>query len=674
MNPLRWIFELVDRVSGPAKNVSRALKATRGGMDEVREGLQPVEANMKDAKSSGDGVVKTFIRLGAALALVGKAALVLGGVGFFKELPKLRAAFRGGGFKALLSESGSALGRMGENFLDRIGITKKGLSRVLKIGAGIGLAVGAAYLLSRALSAVFSVVSRIVSAVGELVERFGRAVLEARVFRERATFGLSLLTGSAGGAQAVLDQARELSMFLGTDLRDTIGGIQELMSKGFSARGAGTIFQALADLQTISAEPIDTNRVVLAISQIRQAGVLQGDELRQLQESGLPLEHVWERIAAQMGVSVQQVKNMRGQIPAATAIQGILQGISDTTGRPIGAAAREFSMTLPGLLERLKNAPSQIFDAIASRGDGAFGHLRDILADVVGLLDPRSAGFQRFIEVAAAGVDTLVEALRTAWDIGKVFFQAFADGLGGGEGQDAMATFRAWLIDLRNNRDVIDTIRGLGRALGFVTNAAVALLGVAGPIARVLKGMFTGLLDMFLPIASGFGTVGNAIAQAFSSDAIFSAVQSLRSVIAQAPQWGRDLVQGFINGITSMLEPLRTAANMLANAVPNSVAQVLDMHSPSRVMQRLGMMTGEGFARGVDASMPTVAPAVIAPPGVGGAGGAGARAGGLQIGSLIGQLTIGSGSAEELREATDAIVVPRLEAAFEQLAAEYGLA
>lgn len=655
MNPLRWIFELVDRVSGPAKNVSRALKATRGGMDEVREGLQPVEANMKDAKSSGDGVVKTFIRLGAALALVGKAALVLGGVGFFKELPKLRAAFRGGGFKSLLSESGGALGRMGENFLDRLGINGRGLSRVLKIGAGIGLAVGAAYLLSRAFSAVFSVVSRIVDAISEIVERFGRAVLEARVFRERASFALRLLTGSATGAQAVLDQARELSMFLGTDLRDTIGGIQELMSKGFSARGAGTIFQALADLQSVSAEPIDTSRVVLAISQIRQAGVLQGDELRQLQESGLPLEHVWERIAQQMGVSVQQVQRMRGQIPAAAAIQGILQGISDTTGRPIGGAARELSMTLPGLLERLKNAPSAIFDAIASRGDGAFGHLRDILADVVGLLDPRSAGFQRFIEIAADGVDTLVEVLRTAWDLGKALFEGLAGAFGASDAQDSLAMFREWLADLRGDTNLHKAILNIGIALGAVTRAMVALGAILGP---VLVQLFVVGPDQLLQLG----------------DAALSLGQRLGALASQATQWGVNLVQGFINGILSMLEPLRTTANMIAHAVPNSVAQALDMHSPSRVMQHLGMMTGEGFARGVDESMPTVAPSVLAVPGAGGGGGTGGGRGGVSAPSINITVNAGSGEPGEIESVVRRVLLPELEGAFEQLAAEYGLA
>lgn len=62
---------------------------------------------------------------------------------------------------------------------------------------------------------------------------------------------------------------------------------------------------------------------------------------------------------------------------------------------------------------------------------------------------------------------------------------------------------------------------------------------------------------------------------------------------------GRNVVDGFIAGIKSKYEEIREASQYLGNAVKGSVEGNLDIHSPSRVMARLGEFAVYGFVNGI---------------------------------------------------------------------------
>lgn len=67
---------------------------------------------------------------------------------------------------------------------------------------------------------------------------------------------------------------------------------------------------------------------------------------------------------------------------------------------------------------------------------------------------------------------------------------------------------------------------------------------------------------------------------------------------------GRQLVQGFIDGIASKLGELRSIASEIANVVSGGLAGALDIHSPSRVMMEMGEDTMQGFLDGMAAKLP----------------------------------------------------------------------
>lgn len=665
MEPLRWLFEIRDAMTSPLRNMTRALRDARGGLREVDASLEPVETGFTGLLMKGARVAKSIMGITFAVVALGRAAMFLGGLGFFKEIPKVFAAFKAGGIRGGFAEGGAALGRMGDTFLDRIGLARSSAGqlgnrlaeafrnmrpaavRALKIGAGLAVAGLAAYGLFKGLQSVLSVSLRISTAIADWTRRFGEAVLQARLMRERTTFGLTLLTGSRGAASAVMEEARELSEFLGTDLHETVAGIQDLMVRGFSQRASTSIFQAMADLRAISPRPVDTSRILLAIGQIQQAGRLQGDELNQLAESGLPLDAIRRRMAANLNTTVSELRSLQsaGRISSDVAIRSIMEGISDVTGGPLGEAGREFSFTLPGMLDRLRQTPTRVFDAIAARSDGAFGRVNEMLRELLGLLDTNSAGFQRIIEVGVAGFDMLVEGLRTAWEFGRVFFEGLAEGFGadpGATGADALSEVREALVSLRSNPEALRSIRMIGEAFAAAAITAGVLLRAIAPIVIAFHAAYY----------QGAATVARISAK-------FVEMQ------INAFSWGRDMIAGLVSGIQSGLEMLRSAVATVANTVTGGIAGALEIHSPSRVMMELGEMTGAGFVAGLTASMPELggvaAPAPELGPGASAAAAAAGGAGGMQVNLNIevsvqgGDPNAGEAIADQIRAAVVAM-------------------
>jgi phage-related minor tail protein len=64
-------------------------------------------------------------------------------------------------------------------------------------------------------------------------------------------------------------------------------------------------------------------------------------------------------------------------------------------------------------------------------------------------------------------------------------------------------------------------------------------------------------------------------------------------------QIGKDIMQGLINGITTMIGAIKSAVSNVASTVTGGLKSALGIQSPSKVMRQLGEYTGEGFALGI---------------------------------------------------------------------------
>ena len=142
-------------------------------------------------------------------------------------------------------------------------------------------------------------------------------------------------------------------------------------------------------------------------------------------------------------------------------------------------------------------------------------------------------------------------------------------------------------------------IQGISSLLGSLLSTIGSMMGsVISKIASFLGQMLSGGANLIRNLASGIGSmVGSVIGKIASlGSSMISRVTGFAGQMASA---GVNLVRGFINGIGSMVSSAVNAAANMARSALNAVKGFLGIHSPSRVMEKMGVYTGEGFVNGI---------------------------------------------------------------------------
>ena len=78
-------------------------------------------------------------------------------------------------------------------------------------------------------------------------------------------------------------------------------------------------------------------------------------------------------------------------------------------------------------------------------------------------------------------------------------------------------------------------------------------------------------------------------------DAMISKIKSI-----DLAQYGRDAIQGFINGIGEKIAAVKTAVGNVVDALKSKLAAKLETGSPSKLLARYGQWTFEGFVNGAE--------------------------------------------------------------------------
>ncbi len=661
MERLRWIFELVDKVSGPADTAARS--------------LERVDATLKRTNTSSEQTQGVFMRMGSALSKMTFAILptvvALGQIG--GGLHAVINLFKAMGLSTASVKTGMAGLRDGaKNAMTSLrDLGAKGLAALKRIPPGVwagvaalGAMYGAAKLAGAGIRAIKNAASGLMSMLGGPMAGLGvaftavaiaagtaKGAIDAMISRDRQLRGLAILSG--GNMEEAMRQRarfRDMADFLGMSPTDVANGMQELMTKGFSEVEAVRITQAGADLGAITPN-FDPSRMILAMSQIRQAGVLQGDELNQLAESGLPLQHVYERIGAAMGVAASEVRGLRGTVPAAVAIQAILGGIQDTMGGdPLGTTAQQASQSLGGQLERLQQAPERFFASLADMSGPMSERIAGVVAQLNAFFDPATPESQAMMEGVLSAIEGTIAFIQSTaipaiqdlftwlrdpvtkvqmmllWDTAKSFFSFMA-----GAVSTAMSMWN----------ELSGFVGGFG---GIVMHVLTAIGGafdawVLRPI-NALRTMFTTLTDLF---------TGN-----------FTSWREM----------GGRLMDAFALGITDFaMAPINAISNV-GGEIIDTARDVLGIHSPSRVFMELGEQTATGFAMGVDGGPKSM----VGMPGIDGASlgaGAAGRFGGATI-TLNLSVDASGGDGRSIAESIRDVLIPELVGIFDATALEGG--
>jgi phage-related minor tail protein len=239
------------------------------------------------------------------------------------------------------------------------------------------------------------------------------------------------------------------------------------------------------------------------------------------------------------------------------------------------------------------------------------------------------AGQQARTAAAWENISTMIGTafLPVAEDLSKWFLdegipalEEFADWLNSPETQEGIDNFKIMLQEVGNFlRDWV--INPIMSTIGIIDVFVQAANGVSFEELKQklfeLPGFWGAVFQAAWSAGEGIGTVVGTVIGTVKKFAfevgqnIGIAVQWFQSLprligeaLSGAGSWlysvGRNVIQGFVNGITSMVRSIYTAITDTVGGAIDWAKDLLGIQSPSKVFQEIGEYTSQGFARGIE--------------------------------------------------------------------------
>ncbi|MFA4972194.1 MAG: tape measure protein [bacterium] len=369
--------------------------------------------------------------------------------------------------------------------------------------------------------------ARVAGFVASAAAGASKAVAETVLWADATRKALGAMSGFSDESlkirrgNAEFEKVRSTAVKLGLDVIQTTDAYKKMRAVGMTAQEALDFTKLTADMQQGLGMTTETvGRMQLAISQIKGAGVLQGDELRQLQETGINVGLMWDSIAAQMGVTVAEAKKLKeeGKVTADVALKAVKAGILGTLGTTESgeAAGKLASSTLRGMFSLLKATAQDTLIDLSDTLTPEFEHLAGLIGGTLGRFD-EDGSFRKAIQAVTRFATDFVQIIGIHW---PRIERIFAKVLGGSTDAlnettmgldlfvDRVLTAVEWVVD--NWETVTTTFK---TAAGIIV-AALTAIGVSAVVnaARTTAAM----------IASAVAT-----AQAWAGSGIVTSIASI---------------------------------------------------------------------------------------------------------------------------------------------------
>jgi hypothetical protein len=479
---LKWVMELMDRTSSPARKIARSLDAVRVAQNSLAtsaakaakapDPLAHIERSMGQRRSQRQ---RSFVREMDAM-MKPAAAQASGGSGF-------------------------------------AGMMASGM-----------LAVGAAALAASV-------------AVGRITLALGHSAAEAADWRQRTEGAFQLLAGQgarAGIGSEMFQLGSRYANRFGLDVQDVQRQMVQLRAAGFEQRDMLRVMQGAGDLGALEGGGAG-ERAITAIRQIRAKGLLQMEELQgQLSEAGLNTGDVIAEIGRIRGLrgSGQSINSQvralitGRRVTADQGIDAILGVIQRRSGGTLGGTLDTQSRGVGAALNRLKNSWLLLQSGFAQ--STAFQRIIGFVGRLASSLDPATesgarlaAQFNRLFDVvtrplmlssktskdpfgdmftkAIDTVERVIGAIQTLW--------AWGEALGGGYWSvldpvlTGVGNAVAWVMDQlggSETQDTLDALRLVGQVLAVTFVASLIPLGILAALVGGLVYVFFSLGDAIM--------------------------------------------------------------------------------------------------------------------------------------------------------------------------------
>jgi len=319
------------------------------------------------------------------------------------------------------------------------------------------------------------------------------SILEVGDAAEKTRIKLEALYGSAEAGNKAFDELKTLAEDNGQAFQQTIDAAAKL--KGFGIEPLNGSLQSLIDQNAKLGGSQETlNGIILAVGQAWAKQKLQGEEILQLVERGVP---VWDLLAQATGKNVQELQKLSEQGKLG---RDVISALLNEIGKSAEGQAARGLRTLSGLVTQAKNAFANFLQEVSDAG----------------VLD--------YFKQQLVALNAEVKAL------------------------GANGTLKIWAVDIRDA--IVGTSEAIKSSVGFVReySGAILLLAkayVALKVAQAGAALASGISAIGAAAGSSVGKVTEFVAGVQSIGAT-AAVTGVANKVAAAVAGLANSLQGFI--------------------------------------------------------------------------------------------------------------------------------
>lgn len=334
----------------------------------------------------------------------------------------------------------------------------------------------------------------------------------------------------------------------------------------------------------------------------------------------------WQNVQGNLNEAWRQFSASKGQamldalIPAMQEVTSLLTGLTDgslSAGQAMQQAFAFASQQAGQLVAQLPQALSGLGGLSASIASGLSAVLPQVQAAASDLLATLKQGIEanlpQLMDTGLKALTNFTAGLRESAgqlvDQGLSLIVSLAEGIAQGlpsliEQAPRIVTNLAGVIN--DNAPKI-----LAAGVQIIAALAKGLIQAIPTLVANIPEILDAIVNVFLAFnwlnlgKSLIELVGNGIkamsgaVTGFMKSTFDGALNYLKGLPKQALQWGKDLIAGFIDGMTSSVGGFLKGVGQIAGSITNTVCNVLGIHSPSTVFKGIGVNLMQSLAIGM---------------------------------------------------------------------------
>ena len=248
-----------------------------------------------------------------------------------------------------------------------------------------------------------------------------------------------------------------------------------------------------------------------------------------------------------------------------------------------------FITVVTNLFNGMKNGLQMIFEGLKQYFSGVWEFIKNIfLGSVLLIVDFVTGDFEGLKNDAKAIFENLKNALNSIWEGIKLIFNG------------ALIAIKGYVnVAWETIKSVTSTVfTSVSNTITTIWNGITSFFSTAVEVAKTT--VVNGFKSMWNSVSEWMNSIKNTIVELWNAAQQFLANIDLREI-------GRNIIQGLINGISSMSSALWEKVKSIADSVKNALRDALDINSPSRVMRDdIGKWIPLGLAEGIERNINAV--------------------------------------------------------------------